>query len=221
MTKSKLLLLTGIVIIILGFYVSGSSTLVTLDSLIMYKDVLIDFVNQNFAVASLAYIFVYIIAIAISIPGATIVTITGGALFGIAGYFYILVGASCGAVINFVLGRYLFGESIQSKFGHRLTGFNKEIEKHGANYLLTLRLIPILPFFFVNLLASASKVKLKTFAWTTLVGIMPGSLVYWYVGTSFSGIDRAKNILTPNMLLALTILGVLSLLPIIIQKSQK
>jgi uncharacterized membrane protein YdjX (TVP38/TMEM64 family) len=217
----KILLALLIIVLFCIFYFGGYGKIATIDNLLLYKDLLSGFIASNLVVSAMIFVFVYIVAISLSLPGASILTISGGFLFGILGLPLVIISATLGAIINFIAGRYIFGKAIQVKYQDKLSSFNNEIESNGASYLLTLRLLPIFPFFVINLLASVSKIKLSTFAWTTLIGIIPGSAVYWYAGTQLSALDSTKNIITPNIILAFVLLALLSLVPTFIKKFQK
>jgi uncharacterized membrane protein YdjX (TVP38/TMEM64 family) len=215
----KILLALLIIVLFCIFYFGGFGRVATTDNLLIYKDLLSEFIASN--LSALIFVVVYIVAISLSLPGASILTISGGFLFGLLGLPLVIISATLGAIINFIAGRYIFGKTIQAKYHDKLSSFNNEIESNGASYLLTLRLLPIFPFFVINLLASVSKIKLSTFAWTTLIGIIPGSAVYWYAGTQLSALDSTKNIITPNIILAFVLLALLSLVPTLIKKFQK
>jgi uncharacterized membrane protein YdjX (TVP38/TMEM64 family) len=217
----KIIIVLLIIVLFSIFYFGGFGRVATTDNLLIYKDLLSEFIASNLFVSALIFVVVYIVAISLSLPGASILTISGGFLFGLLGLPLVIISATLGAIINFIAGRYIFGKTIQAKYHDKLSSFNNEIESNGASYLLTLRLLPIFPFFVINLLASVSKIKLSTFAWTTLIGIIPGSAVYWYAGTQLSALDSTKNIITPNIILAFVLLALLSLVPTLIKKFQK
>ncbi len=142
-----------------------------------YRLQLVSYVNSNYLTAVLIFLGVYFTAVALSIPGATILTLSGGFLFGYMAVVYVNIAATTGAILLFIIARYLLGNWIQHRYAARLQRFNAEIESHGHNYLLTLRLIPIFPFFLINLFGGITKTSLFTFFWTTAIGIIPGSFV--------------------------------------------
>jgi uncharacterized membrane protein YdjX (TVP38/TMEM64 family) len=159
--------------------------------------------------------------VALSIPGATILTLTAGFLFGFFGIIYVNIGATIGAILAFLVARYLIGDWIQKRYGERFASFNREIAENGYNYLLTLRFIPLFPFFLVNIFAGITRVPLITYAWTTMVGIVPASFVYIYTGRQLGSIDHPGDILSWQIMLALVLLGLLVLSPVLIKKVMK
>jgi len=176
-------------------------------------------VQQRYIIAALFFVGIYFVVAAFSIPGAFALTTAGGFLFGTTlSTAYVLLGATSGAILAFLASRYLAGNYIQKKYGSHLVKVNKEIAKNGENYILMLRFISIPPFFILNLLAGLTKIDLKTFIWTTAVGILPGTLIYSYAGSNLSRIEEPRDILSPHMIYAFLLLGLLSVLPVLIKK---
>lgn len=183
------------------------------------RDRLIEFVRTRFTAAALVYVLIYILTTALSIPGATVLSLLGGFFFGPwAGLVLINAGATTGALLVFLAARYIIGRTVQEQYGQRLARFNAEIEENGRNYLLTLRLIPIFPFFLINLFAGVTTIPVLTFLWTTALGIIPGSFVYAYLGHTGAQIEPGESLLSPQIILALVLLGLLSLLPVVGKK---
>jgi uncharacterized membrane protein YdjX (TVP38/TMEM64 family) len=164
---------------------------------------------------------VYIAAVALNVPGAAILTMAGGFLFGTAlTVLYANVGATTGAVLAFLLARYLLGEWVQSRYRTQLAGFNSEIERNGSKYLLTLRLIPVFPFFLINFLSGLTTIPLRTFAWTTSLGIIPAAAVFGFAGQQIGTISSAGEILSPKVIIAFTLLALLALIPALISRKR-
>jgi uncharacterized membrane protein YdjX (TVP38/TMEM64 family) len=158
------------------------------------------------------YIGVYITVIVLALPGAAIMSISGGVLFGILpAMLYVNIAATTGATLSFLLSRYLIGSWVQSKYKSSLSNFNKEMDENGKRYLITLRLIPILPFFMINLAAGLTQISVFTFIWTTTLGIVPGSFAYVLAGNNLSSIQSANEILSKEVIFVFVILGLLSL----------
>jgi uncharacterized membrane protein YdjX (TVP38/TMEM64 family) len=199
----------------------GLNELLNFETFRQYRDQLLTITNENYFLSALVFVVAYIIVVALSIPGATILTLTAGFLFGFAGVIYVNVGASAGAVLAFLAARYLIGDWIQKRYGGRFESFNKEIVENGYNYLLTLRFIPLFPFFLINIFAGLTRIHLITFAWTTMIGILPGSFVYIYTGRQLGSIDKPGDILSLQIILAFVLLGLLALSPVIIKKITK
>lgn len=123
------------------------------------------------------------------------------------------MSATIGAVLAFLFSRYLVGTWIHNKYHEKLSRFNQELTQHGSRYLLTLRFIPLFPFFLINIFAGLTKIPLKTFIWTTSLGIFPGSLVYSFAGSQLTNITSVKDVLSVKILLAFCMLGLFVLAP--------
>ena len=181
------------------------------------KEALRAFVERNYLVAVLVYVAAYILVVALSIPGAMWLSIAGGFFFGVVfAAIYINIGATVGAALVFLAARFFLGEMIQNKYGEKLAKFNREIEANGGNYLITLRLIPIFPFWMINLFAGVTRIKLRTFIWTTSLGIIPGSVVYAYAGYAIN--DIGEGGVPRNIIFALLLLAALSTIPLVVKK---
>ncbi len=162
---------------------------------------------------SLVYFAIYVAATALSIPGATIITLAGGAIFGLWWGTLLVSFASCiGATLAFLVSRFVLRDSIEAKFGNRLAEINRGIEKDGAFYLFTLRLIPVVPFFVINLVMGLTKMKALTFYAVSQIGMLAGTLVYVNAGTQLAQIDSLKGILSPALLGSFVLLGVFPLI---------
>jgi uncharacterized membrane protein YdjX (TVP38/TMEM64 family) len=180
------------------------------------KDYLMLLVQDYYWLSVISYIAIYMAFTVCSLPGATVLTVTGGFLFGVLqGALYTIVGATGGAIVAFLIARYLFRSFIERRYNHKLAYFNQKFTQHGTYYLLALRLTPLIPFFLVNVLAALTDVRMKTFIITTVLGIIPGSLVYAFAGQQLSKLESLKDILSPGMLLLLFLLGSLPLVPVI------
>ena len=220
--KKKIAIGVGLLLLIIVFRVAGLDTYLNTNYILEQRAGLIEAVQNNYVLTAFIFLLVYIGAVAFSVPGAAVLSITGGLLFGlIPGLVFVNIGATLGATLNFIFARYVIGDTIQKKHGDKLEKFNQEIEKNGKNYLLTLRLIPIFPFFLINVLAGLTAVKLKTFIWTTAVGIIPGSIFYVYAGTTLKEVDALADFLSWRTTLPLVLLGLLAFLPVLYNKFRK
>ena len=160
-----------------------------------------------------AYFVIYVVATALSFPGAVILTLAGGALFGLGwGTLIVSFASSIGATLAFLAARFVLRDGIESRFGNRLSEFNKGIEKEGAFYLFTLRLVPLVPFFVINLLMGLTKMKALTFYAVSQLGMLAGTAVYVNAGTQLAQLDSLKGILSPGLLGSFVLLGVFPLL---------
>jgi uncharacterized membrane protein YdjX (TVP38/TMEM64 family) len=163
-----------------------------------------------------AYMGLYIAVTALSLPGAAVLTLAGGGLFGlVTGTVAVSFASTIGASLAFIVSRFLMREWVQSKFGEKLTAMNNGIEREGAFYLFSLRLVPIFPFFIINLLMGLTRMRLFTFFWVSQIGMLPGTLVYVNAGKQLAQIDSISGILSPGVLISFAILG---LFPITMKK---
>ena len=215
--QKKLLILLLLITAIAAIRMTGVHRYLTFENLQTQKDILHGFVDKNYLLAIIIFMLIYSVSVAFSIPGATILTLAGGLVFGtVLGAIYVNVGATSGAIGVFIFARYLLGAKLQEKYADKLAKFNNEIEINGYSYLLTLRFIPLFPFWMINLFAGLTKIPLRTYAWTTAVGILPVSLVYTYTGNQLNTINSVSDIFSWNILLAFILLGFLALIPTIL-----
>jgi uncharacterized membrane protein YdjX (TVP38/TMEM64 family) len=185
----------------------------TLENAKAQQEALNSFIDQNFIYAAATYFFAYIAITAFSIPGAAVVTLLGAALFGFwTSLLLVSFASTIGATIAFLSSRYLLREWVQSKFGSKLSAINQGVEKDGAFYLFSLRLIPVFPFFLINLLMGLTPMTIARFYLTSQVGMLPGTAVYLNAGTQLATIDSLSGIVSPTVLASFALLG---LFPII------
>lgn len=185
----------------------------TLENAKAQQQALNSFIDQNFVFAAATYFFAYIAITAFSIPGAAVVTLLGAALFGFwTSLLLVSFASTIGATIAFLSSRYLLREWVQSKFGNKLNAINQGVEKDGAFYLFSLRLIPVFPFFLINLLMGLTPMSVTRFYLTSQIGMLPGTAVYLNAGTQLATIDSLSGIVSPTVLASFALLG---LFPII------
>ncbi len=162
------------------------------------------------------YILIYILVTSLSLPGAVVMTLAGGAIFGLwMGTLIVSFASTVGATLACFVSRFILRDWIQSKFGDKLETINQGIEREGAFYLFTLRLIPVFPFWLINLVMGLTRIPLKTFFWVSQVGMLAGTLVYVNAGKELAKIDSLSGILSPGLILSFVLLG---LLPITTKK---
>jgi uncharacterized membrane protein YdjX (TVP38/TMEM64 family) len=160
-----------------------------------------------------AYMLVYITVTALSLPGAAVMTLAGGALFGlVTGTVVISFASTIGATLAFLVSRFLLKNWVQDRFKDKLHAINQGIERDGAFYLFTLRLVPVFPFFIINLVMGLTPIRTIRFYLVSQVGMLPGTLVYVNAGTQLAQIDSLKGILSPGLLLSFALLGIFPLL---------
>ncbi|ELI0634885.1 TVP38/TMEM64 family protein [Vibrio harveyi] len=185
----------------------------TLENAKAQQEALNTFISENFVFAAATYFFAYIAITAFSIPGAAVVTLLGAALFGFwTSLLLVSFASTIGATIAFLSSRYLLREWVQSKFGNKLGAINQGVEKDGAFYLFSLRLIPVFPFFLINLLMGLTPMTIARFYLTSQIGMLPGTAVYLNAGTQLATIDSLSGIVSPTVLASFALLG---LFPII------
>lgn len=171
--------------------------------------------SRRFAVIA-AYMGIYIAVTALSLPGAAVLTLAGGGLFGlVVGTIAVSFASTIGATLACAVSRFLLQDWVQGKFGDRLATINEGIEKEGAFYLFSLRLVPVFPFFVINLLMGLTKMRLFTFFWVSQIGMLAGTIVYVNAGKELAKIDSLSGILSPGVLVSFAALG---LFPITVKK---
>ena len=202
-----------------AFFLFDLKTYLSLDALKDNRDNLLVFTQDHYVPAVVLFILIYVLQTSFSLPGATIMTLAGGFLFGsLWGPLYVNIGATTGATLAFLAARYLFHQWVERKFGDRLGPIQDGFARNAFSYLLTLRLIPFFPFFLVNLLSGLTRVKVSTYVVATAVGIIPGSVVYTFAGRQLGTINALSELVSPRLLLAFSLLGLLMLIPVIYRK---
>ena len=167
--------------------------------------------NPGLSVA--LYFSAYVIMAALSLPGAALLTLAGGAVFGLLwGVVIVSFASSIGATLAFLISRFLLRDWVQQRFGQRLQAIDEGVKREGAFYLFTLRLVPVFPFFLVNLLSGLTGMKARTFYWVSQLGMLAGTVVYVNAGTQLAKIDSLSGILSPGLLGSFALLGVFPLL---------
>jgi len=159
------------------------------------------------------YFLLYVLVTALSLPGAAVMTLAGGAVFGlIIGTIIISFASTIGATLAFLVARFLLRDSVQKRFGDRLAKINEGVRREGAFYLFTLRLVPVFPFFVINLVMGLTPMKAATFYWVSQLGMLAGTIVYVNAGTQLAAIDSLSGILSPGLLASFVVLGFFPLL---------
>jgi len=229
--KSRLMRFLPLAVVAVGiamFFVLGLDRFLTFDALRENRAQLADFVDAQGILAIALYIFVYALSVALSVPGAAVLTIAGGLLFGQwFGAFYVVVGATLGAIGVFLIARTALGDALRKRAGPAMQKMEAGFQENALSYLLVLRLIPLFPFFLVNIVPAFLGVNLRTYVMGTFIGIIPGSFVYATVGAGLGSIFERneaftlQGILTPEIMAALIGLAVLALLPVAYKKFKK
>jgi pyruvate/2-oxoglutarate dehydrogenase complex dihydrolipoamide dehydrogenase (E3) component/uncharacterized membrane protein YdjX (TVP38/TMEM64 family) len=214
--KKKIIILLAIVAAIAAFFILDLGRYLSLDYIKGSQQKFADLYAANPATVIASFFAIYVAVTALSFPGAAILTLGAGAIFGlVAGTIIVSFASSIGATIAFLAVRFILGESVQKKFGQRMAEINKGVEKEGAFYLFTLRLVPLVPFFVINLLMGLTKMKTLTFYWVSQIGMFLGTVVFVNAGTQLAKIDSLKGILSPGLIGSFVLLGIF---PIIAKK---
>ncbi|MDO9148565.1 MAG: FAD-dependent oxidoreductase [Hydrogenophaga sp.] len=212
----KVLLLVAVLLGIVAFFALGLNRYFSLAFLKESQASLATLREQQPLQLALGFFLVYVAVTALSLPGAVIVTLAGGAIFGLGwGVLLVSFASSIGATLAFLTARFLLRDAVQSRFGQRLSDVNKGIQKDGAFYLFTLRLIPVVPFFVINLLMGLTTMKTRTYYWVSQLGMLAGTAVYVNAGTQLGKLDSLQGILSPGLLGSFVLLG---LFPLIARK---
>ena len=205
----KTLLLAAIACLVVLFFAFDLNQYLTLDALKASQDHFAALKAESPVLVALTYFLLYIVVTALSLPGATIMTLAGGALFGLwEGLLLVSFASTIGATLAFLVSRYLLRDSVQRRFGDKLKLINQGMEKDGAFYLFTLRLVPAFPFFLINLLMGITRLPARTFYWVSQIGMLAGTIVYVNAGTQLAQIDSLRGIVSPGLLLSFALLGI-------------
>jgi len=213
-------LILGLFILGIGaFFYLDLGKFLTLNTLKENRDALQSYTESHYLSTVIFFILIYCIQTALSLPGATILTLAAGLLFGaLLGTLYVNMAATSGATLAFLAARYLFRDPVERKFGKRLEPIHEGIGQNAFYYLLTLRLIPLFPFFLINLASGLTRMSLRTYVIATAIGIVPGSFVYANAGRQLGTIDSLNEIGSPRVIGAFVLLGLLALLPVVYKK---
>lgn len=209
----KTLLLLALATAIVLFWALDLGRFLSLEQLKASQAAFADlYQRQPWQVAG-AYFAIYVVATALSLPGAALITLAGGAIFGLLwGTVIVSFASTIGATLAFLASRFLLRDTVQARFGRRLTDINRGLERDGAFYLFTLRLIPVVPFFLINLLMGLTRMKARTFYAVSQIGMLAGTVVYVNAGTQLARIDSLQGILSPALIGSFVLLGVFPLI---------
>jgi uncharacterized membrane protein YdjX (TVP38/TMEM64 family) len=217
--NKKIILFILLIAVIMLVRYSLIGELLSIENVKQYRNLLLTTVHDHYALSAVSFITAYVAVTALSIPGAAILTLAGGFLFGLLPTtLYVNMGATTGATLAFLAARYLFGNWLQTKYQEQLSRFNDEMQRNGAGYLLTLRLVPVFPFFLINILSGFTNVPLRTFVWTTALGIVPGTVVYAYAGRQIGTINAPSDILSARVIIAFAVLALFALFPALLDR---
>jgi uncharacterized membrane protein YdjX (TVP38/TMEM64 family) len=211
------MLLLALAALIAGFFALGLQRYLTLDYLKAQQAAIAALFQAHPLVVAATYFAVYVAVTALSLPGAALLTLFGGAVFGLWwGTLIVSFASSIGATLAFLSSRFLFRDAVQRKFGDKLRALNAGVEREGAFYLFTLRLVPLFPFFVINLAMALTPIRTRTFYWVSQLGMLLGTIVYVNAGAQLARIESARGILSPTLLISFALLG---LFPLVAKKA--
>lgn len=214
---AKKLIIIGLIIVVgLAFWVFDLGQYFSLEFIKKSQTSFQQYYQENPVVMLGGYFVVYVLVTAFSLPGAAVMTLMGGALFGFGWTMAVVsFASSIGATIACLFARFVLGNWVQKKFGDKLEPINRGVDKEGAFYLFSLRLVPLFPFFVINLVMGLTKMPLWTFYWVSQIGMLPGTAVFANAGKQLGQIDSLSGILSPGLIVSFVILGIF---PIAVKK---
>ena len=219
LSAGKIMVVLAIGVAVTAFFYFDLGRFLSLQALKDNRDDLLSFTETHSAVAAALFVLTYVVVTGLSLPGAVILTLAGGFLFGVVwGTLFVNLGATTGATLAFLASRYLLHDWVERKFGKWLGPVQQGFAKNAFSYLLTLRLIPLFPFFVVNLVSGLTRMNVGTYVAATALGIIPGSFVYAYAGRQLGTINSLKDIASPGVIGAFVLLGLLALVPSLYKK---
>ena len=209
MSKGKIALIVVIVVIAGIVILVGPEKYLNLEFIKSKLDQLVAYRRSDPVTTALVYSGIYIAITAASIPGALVLTLLGGAIFGFTiGCVIVLVSATIGATIAFLVARFLFDDLVEKKMGDRVARIRESFRKEGAMYLFSMRLVPVIPFFVINLVMGLTSIKTATYFIASLVGMAPGTMVFVNAGTQLGKIDSLHGLLSPALIFSFVLLAV-------------
>jgi pyruvate/2-oxoglutarate dehydrogenase complex dihydrolipoamide dehydrogenase (E3) component/uncharacterized membrane protein YdjX (TVP38/TMEM64 family) len=212
MSRARLLVLGLIALVIAAFFLAGGPRYVNLEFLKAQQAAFQSWQAAYPWRTALGFFLFYVAVTGLSLPGAALLTLVGGALFGLLfGTVIVSFAASAGATLAFLASRFLLRDWVQQRFGRHLEPINRGVHREGAFYLFTLRLIPAVPFFVINLVMGLMPMRVRTFYWVSQLGMLPGTLVYVNAGRQLAAVETPRDILSPGLIAAFVLLGVFPL----------
>ncbi len=209
----KMILLLLVAALAVSFFYFDLDRLLTLETLKQGRDNFAAWRAEAPWLVGGGFFLFYVVVTALSLPGATVMTLAAGALFGlVGGTILVSFASSIGATLAFLAARFLLHDLVQQRCGHRLAAINRGIEREGAFYLFSLRLVPLFPFFLINLVLALTPIRTFTFYWVSQVGMLAGTVVYVNAGTRLAALESVGDILSPGLIGSFALLGIFPLL---------
>ena len=213
MRLKKLALLGALLALVTAFFILDLGEYLSLATLKARQAEIADFRNASPWLAAGAYFVIYVLVTALSLPGAALLTLAGGAVFGLFwGLVIVSFASTIGATLAFLSARFLLRDWVVNRFGQRLKTIDEGVRRDGAFYLFTLRLVPAFPFFLINLLMGLTAMKARTFYWISQIGMLAGTVVYVNAGTQLARLESLSGIVSPGLLGSFVLLGIFPLI---------
>ncbi|MDX9838436.1 MAG: TVP38/TMEM64 family protein, partial [Azoarcus sp.] len=213
MQARKLVVVAAVASAIALFFILDLGQYLNLQNLKDQQAAIEAFRADNALLSVAIYFVIYVLMAALSLPGAALLTLAGGAVFGLLwGTVIVSFASTVGATLAFLMSRFLLRNWVEQRFGQRLQAIDAGVRREGAFYLFTLRLVPAFPFFLVNLLLGLTAMKTRTYYWVSQLGMLAGTIVYVNAGTQLGKLDSLSGILSPGLLGSFVLLGIFPLI---------
>ena len=213
MNKTKITVLTAVVVLVAVFFIYDLGRYFNLEYLKAQQAIMDAYYTEKPLLTAASFFLLYVVVTGLSLPGAAVLTLAAGAIFGLLwGTVISSFASTLGATLAFLVSRYLFREAIQGRFADKLAAINKGVAEDGAFYLFTLRLVPLFPYFVINLVMGLTPIRALTFFLVSQAGMLAGTIVYVNAGTQIAKIEQIKDIASPGLILSFALLGIFPLL---------
>ena len=204
----KITLFSILILVVISFFIFEMDRLLTLDNIRVQKQLLLNYYDENKLLVHVIFLFIYIITATFSLPVALALTLIGGALFGfIYGLILVSFGSSIGATFAFLMARFIGHDLVKQRYNAQLSKFYIGFKKNGALYLFALRMVPLFPFFIINIITALMPIKAWTFYWVSQLGMLPATALYVFAGTQLSEIKSLADIMSPKIMMIFIFIG--------------
>ena len=209
----RLGVLAALMLLVIAYFGFDLGSYLNLDYLKATHERAVALVSERPLTTTAVFFLVYVLVAAASLPGAAVMTLAAGAMFGLVwGFAVVSFASSLGATLAMLIARTLLGDLVQQRFGDQLRSVNRGLERDGGFYLFSIRMVPLFPFFVVNLVMGLTPIRAWTFYWVSQLGMIPGTFVYVFAGTQLARVEGLGDVLSPGMIVALSLLGLFPLL---------
>lgn len=209
----KLAVLLVVALLVCAYLLFDLGRFLDLDYLKSVHGSAVSLVDDRPVLSTAVFFLIYVAVTAVSLPGAAVMTLAAGAVFGLWwGLLVVSFASALGATLAMLIARAVLGETVQRRFGPQLESVNRGLERDGGFYLFSVRMVPLFPFFVVNLVMGLTPIRTWTYYWVSQVGMLPGTFVYVFAGTQLATVEQVSDVLSPGMIVALSLLGLFPLL---------